>query len=254
VGTRPTHTASYPPLRPGDLSRGLHHHHPCSPPLPASSIVAGPFIPSYLSFADAAPPSGELNARPLHTLPLCHNSQTSPCRTPRTPTNHAELPGRRRHAVVVAKPFGLADRCVCARRPVLSGTRRPRSCFRRTTRAGLLPPRGRASGAPPSQSRGVCAFNVSFQKRCLATGISKEGISKEGTSSHSLRRGGTTQLALAGVPESFIQAHGRRASLEYRLHQLPRLCSATSTDGHAACCAAGRRGLTSVFWVGLELR
>lgn len=167
MGTRPTHTASYPPLRPGDLSRGLHHHHPCSPPLPASSIVAGPFIPSYLSFADAAPPSGELNARPLHTLPLCHNSQTSPCRTPRTPTNHAELPGRRRHAVVVAKPFGLADRCVCARRPVLSGTRRPRSCFRRTTRAGLLPPRGRASGAPPSQSRGVCAFNVSFQKRCL---------------------------------------------------------------------------------------
>ena len=93
------------------------------------------------------------------------------------------------------------------------------------------------------------AFNVSLQKRCRAAGISKEGIS-----SHSLRRGGTTQLALAGVPESFIQAHGRRASLEYRLHQLPRLCSATSTDGHAACCAAGRRGLTSVFWVGLELR
>jgi hypothetical protein len=181
VGTRPTHTASYPPLRPGDLSRGLHHHHPCSPPLPASSIVAGPFIPSYLSFADAAPPSGELNARPLHTLPLCHNSQTSPCRTPRTPTNHAELPGRRRHAVVVAKPFGLADRCVCARRPVLSGTRRPRSCFRRTTRAGLLPPRGRASGAgglrlqrqlpkalpPKASAKRVSAKRVSARTRCV---------------------------------------------------------------------------------------
>ena len=53
------------------------------------------------------------------------------------------------------------------------------------------------------------AFNTNLQKRCRNAGISKEGVS-----THSLRRGGTTQLALAGVPEAFIQAHGRWTSLE----------------------------------------
>ena len=53
------------------------------------------------------------------------------------------------------------------------------------------------------------AFNTSLQRRCRDAGISKEGIS-----THSLRRGGTTLLALAGVPEAFIQAHGRWTSLE----------------------------------------
>ena len=47
--------------------------------------------------------------------------------------------------------------------------------------------------------------------RCSDAGIAKQGIS-----THSLRRGGTTALALAGVPEAFIQAHGRWSSLEYR--------------------------------------
>ena len=37
---------------------------------------------------------------------------------------------------------------------------------------------------------------------------SDAGIAKQGISTHSLRRGGTTALALAGVPENFIQAHG----------------------------------------------
>lgn len=63
---------------------------------------------------------------------------------------------------------------------------------------------------------GGFAPSTSASKSFASKGISKEGISKEGISSNSLRRGGTTQLALAGVPESFIQAHGRWASLEYR--------------------------------------
>jgi hypothetical protein len=55
------------------------------------------------------------------------------------------------------------------------------------------------------------ALTPRLQMRCSDVGIAKQGIS-----THSLRRGGTTALALAGVPEASIQAHGRWSSLEYR--------------------------------------
>ena len=55
------------------------------------------------------------------------------------------------------------------------------------------------------------SFLGSIKLRCVLAGVTKKGIKP-----HSLRRGGTTALALAGVPEAMIQAHGRWSSLEYR--------------------------------------
>ena len=55
------------------------------------------------------------------------------------------------------------------------------------------------------------SFLGSIKLRCVLAGVTKKGIK-----THSLRRGGTTALALAGVPEAMIQAHGRWSSLEYR--------------------------------------
>lgn len=69
----------------------------------------------------------------------------------------------------------------------------------------------RAAGEHAPFPSSYHAFNKSLQARCSDAGISKLGVS-----THSLRRGGTTALALAGVPEAIIQAHGRWSSLEYR--------------------------------------
>ena len=55
------------------------------------------------------------------------------------------------------------------------------------------------------------SFLGSIKLRCVLAGVTKKGIK-----THSLRRGGTTALALAGVTEAMIQAHGRWSSLEYR--------------------------------------
>lgn len=92
----------------------------------------------------------------------------------------------------------------------------------------LLAQQGGADPFPLSYS----AFNTSLQRRCRAAGIRKQGIS-----THSLRRGGTTQLALAGVPEAFIQAHGRWVSLEYR-HYINFLDSALQRKPTAMLLAA----------------
>ena len=54
-------------------------------------------------------------------------------------------------------------------------------------------------------------FNAELQRRCATAGINKDGIS-----SHSLRRGGTSALFAAGVPDTAIMAHGRWSSMAYR--------------------------------------
>jgi integrase len=86
----------------------------------------------------------------------------------------------------------------------------------------------------PAYPGSYSKFNSDLQRRCARAGINKQHIS-----SHSLRRGGTTALFAAGVPDTAIMAHGRWCSLAYRqyidfeaseeLQQLPtsRLLQAT---------------------------
>jgi hypothetical protein len=50
----------------------------------------------------------------------------------------------------------------------------------------------------------------------LKAHVKRLGHDPDNYSGHSCRRGGTTAMFLAGVPETFIAAHGRWHSLEYR--------------------------------------
>ena len=77
------------------------------------------------------------------------------------------------------------------------------------------------------------AFNSEFKRRATAAGITKA------VTSHSIRRGGATELFLAGVPEHLIMAHGRWVSMTWRQYiefgaSQQRIPTMMLRDAHAA--------------------